>query len=1306
MATIAFELLGSTLGQGLGGTFGAAFGKAAGALAGGLIDRAFLGQGARRAQQGPRLTDLDGISASEGAPIPRIYGRVRLGGQVIWATEFEEQQIVERSGGIGGKSATTARQKSVRYVYSANVAIGLCEGPVALVRRIWADGKPVDLSAITYRIYLGHADQPADPLIVAKQGTGDVLAFRGLAYIVFERFPLADYGNRLPQFSFEIVRPMPGLPERLRAVNIIPGSTEFGYATSEVREDFGYGQSRALNRSQWTRATDWEQAIDDLQALCPNLERATLISAWFGDDVRVDHCRLAPRTEKAGKFTTGQIWSVSGLTRDTATPVSATEGRPNYGGTPSDLALIQAIRDLKARGLKVALHPFILMDIPAGNALPDPSSGGIGQPPFPWRGRISCSPAPGQPGSPAGTAAVNAAIAAFVGTAQASHFGLSGDAVVYAGPAEWSFRRMVLHHAMLAKAAGGVDTFFIASELVGLTHLSAGGGQYPMVDALVALLPELRGILGPATRITYAADWTEYGAHVQGGGQEVRFPLDPFWSHAEVGAVAIDFYPPVSDWREARDHLDSDITNSPHDPAYLLDRIGAGEGFDWYYADAGARGAQVRAPITDGAYGKPWIYRPKDLVGWWANPHRERVGGVELGGDTGWQAGSKPILLAEIGCGAVDKGANQPNIFPDPKSVENGLPHFSRGNRDDMIQRRLLEAMLDRFDPASAGHVSAHNPVSPAYGGPMVMPDFIAPWAYDARPFPAFPALREQWADGANFSRGHWLNGRLEIAPLPELINRILTDHDAPPGLIEPVGESIEGYVVDRPMSARAALEPLIDGFGLIASGEGEVLAVHARPMRPVAQIARDELAVPSGRNSTELEVSRREERDLPRSFRFGFIDPDREFRKTVVEARRDGSLAQREVSEDGAMIVPKGRARRLAEQRLSEAWAARETFRFALPPSARALEVGDLVQVETGAGARLVRLTRITDQRERLCEAVSHDPETLGFAPIEDDADENPLAPALPGAAYARLIELPLQRSGSTGPLQLAVRADPWRGPYALLRTDQGGAVLGEAVLPARFGTLLTALPPGPLWRWDRQATCEVELVGGALASLDPASVLAGGNALALIGPDEAIEIVLFRDAQLIGERRYRLSGFLRGIGLSERAASRTLPAGSTLLVLDDAVIDLGLSVEQVGQSVDIAVVPAGRDVADAATAHVSRSVTGIAYRPLAPVHAKARREAGGIRIRFLRRTRFGGDNWDLYEVPLGEEREEYRIEIRTGVTIKRRVTVATPDYLYPEADEIADFGGPQGVITVSIAQVSPRVGAGDALDATLPVL
>ncbi len=210
---------------------------------------------------------------------------------------------------------------------------------------------------------------------------------------------------------------------------------------------------------------------------------------------------------------------------------------------------------------------------------------------------------------------------------------------------------------------------------------------------------------------------------------------------------------------------------------------------------------------------------------------------------------------------------------------------------------------------------------------------------------------------------------------------------------------------------------------------------------------------------------------------------------------------------------------------------------------------------------------------------------------------------------------------------------------------------------------------------------------------------MLARSNALALIGPDGAIEIALFRQAQLVGEGRYRLSQFLRGIGLSEQVAARTLAPGAEVIVLDDAIVDLGLTSEHMGQSIEIAAIPAGRDLADAATTRVTGTIAGRAYRPLAPVHAKARREAGGVRLSFIRRTRFGGDNWDLYEVPLGEEREEYRIEIRDGATVKRSMTVSSPEFLYPAAQEIADFGGAQASLAVSIAQISARWARGRSL-------
>ena len=89
-------------------------------------------------------------------------------------------------------------------------------------------------------------------------------------------------------------------------------------------------------------------------------------------------------------------WIVSGVARGSAMVVSTHDGGAAYGGTPSDRSVMDAIAEIKARGLKVTLYPFIMMDVAADNALPDPY-GNPSQPAYPWRGRITCDPAPLMP---------------------------------------------------------------------------------------------------------------------------------------------------------------------------------------------------------------------------------------------------------------------------------------------------------------------------------------------------------------------------------------------------------------------------------------------------------------------------------------------------------------------------------------------------------------------------------------------------------------------------------------------------------------------------------------------------------------------------------------------------------------------------------------------------------------------------------------------------------------------------------------------------------------------------------------------
>jgi hypothetical protein len=1269
MATLILQTAGAAVGTALGGPIGGIIGSVIGTAAGSGIDAAVLGGSGTRRVEGPRLSDVAGLSSTEGDPIPRVYGRARIGGTLIWATrplEVASTSVAQAAGAKGGGGGRTVR---TAYAYFADLAIGLCEGPIAGIRRVWADGREIDLTTLAYRLHRGGPDQEPDPLIVAKEGAEHAPAYRGLAYVVFERLALAEFGNRVPQFAFEIIRPVEGLAGMIRAVCLIPGSTEFGLDPRRVTEEAGYGTTRPANRFQLQAGADVVASLDALQALCPRLSRVSVVVSWFGDDLRAGTCTIRPSVAGLGR---GQVATVS----------TAPGGGPAYGGTPSDAGLTRLVAELRGRGLGVVLYPFVMMDVAVDNTLPDPRDGqAVRQPPYPWRGRITCDPAPGQPSSPDGTAAAEAQVAAFFAR----------------------YRALVLHYADLAAtwAADGAPLagFIVGSEFVGLTRVQGPGGSYPAVEGFRALAGAVRARLGPGVALAYAADWTEYGADVRDGGATIRFPLDALFADPAIDAVGIDYYPPLTDWRDGAGHADLADADDIYDRAYLKSRIGAGEAFDWYYASAADRAKQVRTPITDGAYAKPWIHRAKDLVGWWSNPHVEREGGVETRA-TPWVPRGKPIWLTEIGVPAVDKGTNGPNVFPDPKSSENAAPPDSRGTRDDLIQARGLAAILARFDPGLPGFEAAHNPVSPLYSGTMVPADSIFVWAWDARPFPAFPDFDTVWADADNWSVGHWITGRLEGLELDRLIAAILSDF----GIGTPAAISadafLDGYVIDRPMSARAALEPLAQVYGLDVSVLAGTLSVRG-PRRDIPRAVEAGDLVVVRAEDAPLNRVRAEEAELPRSVEIGFTDSQStEYRRANAAAIRPTGARRRETRMEAAIVTRRDCAEALAEAALDATLAARDTARFLLSPRRIDLAPGDLLALPGEPIPH--RIVRIADSPQGRRVETRGVPLHGGPPRTGDRAEARPRrsVPALAGPPFAVALDLPADR-GTPTPLQvLAVAADPWPGTVAIWRSQGEGAPLsphGFVDHPACLGESLTALPPGPLWRFDRNARLDVRLRhAGGLGAIDAAAALAGGNLFALRGADGAVELFSAAGVTLIGPETYRLTRLLRGLAGSEAQAGRAAPAGSLIVRLDRAIVPLVERLDEAGRAFRYRIGPAERDPADPTFVEFVARAGLEAFRLLSPVHLRAWRGPDGVRLTWIRRARRDGDSWDVVEIPL-EEPESYVVELfaADGRTL-RTLTANTASLLYAAGDETADFGGPQTRLDVGIAQVGAVAGRG----------
>jgi hypothetical protein len=1266
------------------GPAGAIAGRLIGALAGNAIDRALFGSRQEIAQEGPRLADLAVMASTEGAPIPRVYGRARLPGQVIWATNLEEvvstaSQTTAGGKGMGGSPAVTTN--TTMYSYFANLAVGLCEGRIGAVLRIWADGKPLDLAGLSIRIYNGDEAQTPDPLIVAKDG--DVPAYRGLAYVVFERLPLANFGNRIPQLSFEVVRPVGRLEQMVRAVTVIPGTTEFGYAPGTVVQTLGPGRAAPENRHITHAPSDAVAALDELQAVAPNIERVALVVAWFGTDLRCGQCRIMPGVDNRAKQTHGGTWSVAGLDRAGAHLVSTVDGRPAFGGTPSDQSIRDLIAEIRSRGLKVTLYPFLMLDIPAGNALPDPLSGAPSQPPYPWRGRITCDPGPGRAGSPDGNAAAATQVNAFFG----------------GGIDQWNYRNFVLHYASLATSAGGIDAFLIGSELKSLTRVRGASGVYPAVTALAALAADVKAIVGANTLVTYGADWTEYGAHVvDGAASEVRFPLDALWASPSVDVIGIDYYAPLSDWRDTADQHDLAVTGNPYRLGYLAGNISGGEAYDWFYADDAARDAQTRTPITDGL-GRPWIFRQKDIWNFWSQLHYERLGETELASPTVWVPQSKPIWFTEIGCPAVDKGANQPSVFPDPKSSEAGLPHYSSGNRDDLIQRRYIEAVLGALDPAFGE--TPLNPLSDVYGGRMISPEGIYVWTWDARPFPAFPALTDAWSDAANWETGHWLTGRLGSTPLDGLVSTILSDSGISGVDTSDLGEGADGYIVDRPMTPRAILDPLALAFAFDAFEQDGVLHFRQRGGMPAAELTEDDLVLPE--EGAPARLIRGQESELPREVTLTFTDIGADYLRAAAASRRLVGGSSRSAHADLALVTNDGEATRRAEIWLQDLWAGRESASFSLPRSKIALAAGDTIDLTVNARRRLFELQEISDTESRAVRARSINPEvfSLSLPPPRLRVSDPPPAAS---PVHALALDLPPVKAEEPPVLaRLAVFADPWPGAVTVWSSVDGLSYgpLARALAPSITGQTLDDLPAGPTARWHRAAV-RVQIDGGQLASVSDNVLLAGANAAAVQRLDGAWEVIQFAHAELVADRTYALSRLLRGQAGTGWAMAAPLLAGAPFVLLDHHIVAVASGIDALERTMQLRIVASGRDHADPTALALPLTPKATALWPLAPVHLKAVREAGGVVFSWIRRTRIDGDGW-AGEVPLGEDSERYALDILSGPNVVRTITSAMPSALYASADELSDFGALQPTLSIRVAQLSATVGRGVAAEAVV---
>jgi hypothetical protein len=587
----------------------------------------------------------------------------------------------------------------------------------------------------------------------------------------------------------------------------------------------------------------------------------------------------------------------------------------------------------------------------------------------------------------------------------------------------------------------------------------------------------------------------------------------------------------------------------------------------------------------------------------------------------------------------------------------------------------------------------------------MVDLDHVHVYCWDARPYPAFPTNTEVWGDGPNWRLGHWVTGRLANAPLGAAIAAILDDYGFTAYDTGQLAGMLGGFLIDRVLSAREALQPLQLAFFVDArESEGLIAFTHRGQGDLAAELIPDDL-VESRPGAALATLTRAQETDLPSAAKLTFISAAGSYDSAVEEARRLAGHSGRVAVADLPLVLDAEQAAEMAEVWLFEAWAARERGAFSLPPSWLALEPGDIVSFASDGRSRLLRITEIGEHGARDVEARGIDPDVYtGSPPAPRPARIPP--PLIVGQPFVLFLDLPLL-TGSEPPHAGYVAAiqNPWPGAIAFYRSPESSNFLLKAVAlaPAVTGVTLDALPAGPISRLDRASSFRVRLDGGALGSATELALLAGANIAAIENVDGEWEVLQFQSAVLTAPSTYQLSLLLRGQAGTEGAMRSPVAAGARFVLLDGALARVDMGPDEVGLAYTWRCGPANRNIGDASYLDTTHAFRGLGLRPLSPMHVRGSRSGSDLILSWVRRTRIGGDSWGSVDVPLAEDTERYEVDILDGPDVVRTISSSTPTLTYTAAEQTADFGAPQASISLHVYQLSPVYGRGSPHAATL---
>jgi hypothetical protein len=507
----------------------------------------------------------------------------------------------------------------------------------------------------------------------------------------------------------------------------------------------------------------------------------------------------------------------------------------------------------------------------------------------------------------------------------------------------------------------------------------------------------------------------------------------------------------------------------------------------------------------------------------------------------------------------------------------------------------------------------------------------------------------------------------------------------------------VDGFVVGRQMTARAAIEPLQPAFQFDAVESDDKIKFVKRNNATVTTILEDERAAHEYGSDVPdaLSITRAFDLELPFQCEVEYPDIDADHLIGTQYERRLTKESKQKLTVAMPIVMTAERAQQIARILLYESWL-NESFSWTTSCKYAHLEPTDKVSLPTEASSYTARITSKREQPNGVIEwegaLVSlevYDQSGEGSTPT----DYVPQTIYAPGDTTLKLIDTAMLRDAddNAGPYIAMGGVDPsWYGAQLFRSTDGGTnydglfSMANEATI-GRALTVLSDFTAGNIF--DEGSTVDVLVdTGGELISVTEDQTLSGYNK-AVIGAHGRWEVVHFKNAELIDTDTYRLSGFLRGCRGTEWANGTHFIGDSFVLAstaawnrISDSASDIGLT--------RLYKAPPARVRLDAVVP-VEFVNTAAALKPFSPVDAVGTRDgSNNLSVTFARRTRLAAGTLHL-AVLLGEAVEAYEIDIMDGDDVLRTIASSTQTFGYLASEQTTDGLTPGDPVTARIYQI-----------------